>query len=283
MYDTGIADRCRAFGLTVIEVDGWQTRGRTSLPAFAPRGSVDHHTVAPLGYDAPSLGVVINGRSGLPGPLSNLLISRSNLVYVVAAGKCNHAGAGGWNGLVGNNSCYGIERENTGYASSEPWRDDQTDVAARAHAALIAGRAGSENVCEHKEWTDQKVDAHTITGEFMRGLVARYLAGPPTPAPTEEQDMTPGRCLDKKGRQWFYAVGDDKNLHATVNGGPFFRIGGVWTSGVAASLKEDGTMSVIGRGNDGVMWECLVFTDGSPKPGAKPEFYKVGGHIFPPA
>lgn len=100
--------------------------------------------------------------------------------------------------------------------------------------------------------------------------------------PVEETDMTPGQCRDKLGRKWYFAVGDNRALHAQINGGAFFEIGGIFTSGVSAYLEDNGVISIGGRGGDGALWECLVYTDGSPKPGAKPEFYKLGGHIFPP-
>lgn len=181
--DTGIADRLRAAGLKVVEVDGWRTRGSDS---FSPRGSVDHHTAGGRSGNAPSLGICINGRSDLPGPLCNVLIGRDNTCFVVAAGRANHAGKGAWQGRSGNSSVYGVERENVG-TSAEPWRDDQTDAAARCHAALVRGHSTADGVCEHKEWAPQrKVDAHTVTGATMRRLVDAVLSHT---AP-EEPDMT---------------------------------------------------------------------------------------------
>lgn len=179
--DTGIADRLRAKGLVVVEIDGWQTRGSDS---FNPKGAVDHHTVGgPLG-NAPSLKICINGRSDLPGPLCNVLVGRDNTCYVIAAGRANHAGTGGWAGLSGNSSVYGVERENVGYGDREPWRPDQTDTAARVLAALIE-KVGSDpsRVCEHKEWTSRKIDCHSINGSDMRALVGIYLGHVATPAP----------------------------------------------------------------------------------------------------
>lgn len=184
--DTGIADRLRAAGLKVVEVAGWQTRGSEN---FAPRGSVDHHTAGPsTAYGtAPSLGICINGRTGLPGPLCNVLIGRDNTCYVVAAGRANHAGLGGWRGLTGNSSVFGVERENVGNAT-EPWRLDQYDVAAKVHAALIkAHGANADLVCEHKEWAPRrKIDAYGVDGDQMRGLVKDRLAVPPKPTPSDQ-------------------------------------------------------------------------------------------------
>ncbi len=185
--DVGIADRLRRFGLVVVEVNGWRTRGSTT---FSPRGSVDHHTADGPG-NAPSLNICVNGRSDLPGPLCNVLVGRDNTCYVIAAGRANHAGSGGWRGLSGNSSVYGVERENRGTAA-DPWRPDQTDTAAKIHAALISGLATPDPglVCGHKEWAPgRKVDAHAVDYAAFRRAVARHLAGPAPAPPPEEDDM----------------------------------------------------------------------------------------------
>lgn len=180
-------------------VNGWETRG---VDTFDPRGGVDHHTAGPLTGDCPSLGIVTNGRSDLPGPLSETLQARSNLVYIVASGKANHAGLGDWNGLTGNSRMWGNERENVG-TSAEPWRMDQHNTAARLHAAWIWGMHEFEgvdidpaNVCEHKEWAPtRKVDVHTYLGTQLRADIAAVLAGQdpqpelPNPLPSMEEDM----------------------------------------------------------------------------------------------
>lgn len=184
--DTGIADRLRARGLKVVEVNGWRTRGSDT---FNPRGSVDHHTAGPSSAygTAPSLGICINGRTGLPGPLCNVLIGRDNTCYVIAAGRANHAGLGGWGGLTGNASVFGIERENVGNGT-EPWTLEQYDVAAKAHAALIEAHGGRwDLVCEHKEWApNRKIDAYGVDGGQMRELVRDRLSLPPKPTPDQQ-------------------------------------------------------------------------------------------------
>src|SRR5262245_58324550 len=100
--DIGIASRLRrvAFLLgdgnkplfKVRETKGWKLRGRPTQGPFNPRGSVNHHTASgPAPPDAPSLGIVVNGRPDLPGPLCNVLQSYSDKAIVVAAGVANHA------------------------------------------------------------------------------------------------------------------------------------------------------------------------------------------------
>lgn len=182
-YDTGIADRLRAMGLKVVEVNDWRIRGSS---AFNPRGSVDHHTADGPG-NIPSLKILIEGHSRLSGPLCNVGIARDNTCYVIAAGRANHAGTGGWKGLSGNSSVYGVERENRG-TTADPWRSDQTETAAKCHAALIKGRATADFVCGHREWTTRKVDAHSVNYSVFRNMVRNATAPVPEPDPIMEED-----------------------------------------------------------------------------------------------
>jgi hypothetical protein len=192
MRDLGIADRLREAGLVVEEQPGWQTRGR--IDGFQPEGVMWHHTAAGLGKDAPSLGVVTNGRADLPGPLCQVLITRSNICLVIASGRANHAGTGTGRGVKdrGNSTKYGIEVENTGYNSTEPWRLDQLFVLGKATAALIGYDAGRvAECCMHKEYTSRKIDMHTVSGADMRLITTEFcrqwhegqVPPPPTPIP----------------------------------------------------------------------------------------------------
>jgi len=198
--DLGIANRLRAAGLKVVEVAGWQTRGSDS---FDPKGSVDHHTAGPRTGNAPSLGICTNGRTGLAGPLCNVLVGRDNTCYVIASGRANHAGLGGWRGLVGNSSVFGVERENVG-DGSEPWRPDQTETAAKVHAALISNHgANAELVCEHKEWAPRrKIDAYGIDGNQMRSMVRVFLGKPnPTPPPVPSDSSNFLKALSEAAKK----------------------------------------------------------------------------------
>lgn len=172
--DTAIADKLRhdpVLVSQVVEVAGWQTRGSE---VFNPQGFVWHHTAGRREGNSPSLGVCTNGRKGLSGPLCNVFMARDCTLYVVAAGRANHAGAGSWAGLSGNTSVYGLEIENVGQ-SSEPWTVRQLDVAARVASAL---GVPTGNMCLHKEWTSRKVDMHTISGAAMRQRVDALRAAP---------------------------------------------------------------------------------------------------------
>jgi hypothetical protein len=177
-----LADRCREYGLVTVEVDGWRTRGSSS---FNPGGVVAHHTAGATG-DMPSLRVLIHGRSDLPGPLCNVGLSRSGRAFVIAAGRANHAGSGGWKGMVGNSSVFGIEAENRG-TSVDPWPRAQLEAYYRLTAALVSltSKEDVDYACGHKEWTTRKPDPHSLGMAGFREAVRRVASGPTM----EEDDM----------------------------------------------------------------------------------------------
>jgi hypothetical protein len=156
---TWLPEVLRNAGLEVIEVDGWQGRGRSFSRPIA--GIVHHHTATPATAkgDYPSLGVVRDGRSDLPGPLAQLGLGRSGTVYVIAAGIANHAGVGHWPGILGNSDTIGIEAEHPG-TTSHPWPTVQLAAWYRLAAALSdhLGLPTDRNI-GHKEWAPgRKVD-----------------------------------------------------------------------------------------------------------------------------
>lgn len=138
-------------GLKVAEQPGWLTRGHG--PMASVRGVICHHTAGPRTGNMPSLGVVTNGRPGLPGPLSQLCLARDGTYFVVAAGRASHAGPGQWEGIAsGNSSFIGIEAENGGKPDDD-WPEVQMDAYRRGVAAILARiGAGSKMCCGHKEW-----------------------------------------------------------------------------------------------------------------------------------
>lgn len=93
-YLTDLADACRKSGLKVVEVDGWKTRGHGGMAVSKPQSIVCHHTATSdkAQGDIPTLNVLIRGHGSLKGPLSQIGLSRSGVVYVIAAGRCYHAG-----------------------------------------------------------------------------------------------------------------------------------------------------------------------------------------------
>lgn len=159
------------YGCRVEFSPGWSTRGSDS---FNPRATIAHWTAGGRG-DRGSLGICINGRAGLPGPLCNTFLTRAGVVVVVAAGRANHAGTGGWRGLAGNSSVLGTEAENSG--PGDPWTAAQRDAYPRVLAAHcdLMGRDASW-VCRHMDWTSRKIDINTWALADLQARVAALLA-----------------------------------------------------------------------------------------------------------
>ncbi len=179
-----LADRCRDAGLAVAEVAGWRERGSSS---FNPAGVVAHHTAGASTGEMPSLRVLINGRSDLPGPLCNVGLGRSGTVYVVASGRANHAGRGGWQGMVGNSSVLGIEAENDG---RQAWPVRQIAAYQRLCRVLLDGMGSPTRLlCGHKEWTTRKPDPHSIDMAAWRRNLAPAPQPPPWPIPPPDEDF----------------------------------------------------------------------------------------------
>jgi len=182
-YQLGLPAALARFGLRVELVPGWETRGSS---IFSPRGSVSHWTAGPRGATTrPSLNVVLNGRPGLPGPLCNVYLDRDGIAVVCAAGKANHAGLGGWRGLVGNTMVFGTEAE---AADADDWTAAQRAAYPRVNAAYCyLGGFSPDMCCGHSEWApDRKVDINGWPMSAMRSDVAAVLANPDS----EDDDMT---------------------------------------------------------------------------------------------
>lgn len=152
-----LADAARKSGLTVVELPGW--RGRYRPGSFDPDGVLVHHT----GGTSDSRGYVdwmaLTGRSDLPAPLCQLALSRTGIVYVLAAGRANHGGKAQRSGPMpagdANAMFVGIEALNDG---SEGWTRTQYD----AYVALCAA------LCSHYGWPATHVRAHketSVTGK----------------------------------------------------------------------------------------------------------------------
>lgn len=239
--DLALKARLERAGLNVIEVAGWQERGDET---YYPLGHVNHHTASrwPSPLVAPSLGVVINGRDDLPGPLAQTFGDRTPTldVYLVAAGRANHAGRGGWQGLSGNSSVSGHEEEHSGTAA-EPLHPTRLDRMVRVAAAQAYGRFEADYVCQHHEWApDRKIDflrSHVNPTNF-RALVAQRLwlmHNPPAPAPVppvqESSEMfTYEYTKDGKGPFIVLVEGGSQTLitgqalAAQVRNGPQFHL-----------------------------------------------------------
>lgn len=204
---TGLADHLRRAGLEVIEVKGWKGRGapdRYGRPQFfsaMPDTILAHHTATSdrAAGDMPSLRLLIDGRRDLSGPLSQLGLSRTGVVYVIAAGKANHAGRGAWRGQTSSSRTIGVEAENDG--SGKPWPVKQLDAYERLCAALCDYlNVDAERVCAHREWalpTGRKPDPAGIEMNAFRDRVRSHLASAP---PVQQEDEMYAVVSDPSGQ-----------------------------------------------------------------------------------
>jgi hypothetical protein len=93
-----VRDLLRSWGWTVLEMDGWETRGvRALFPSFVG----PHHTGATVDIDR----MLRDGRSDLNGPLCNFALHLNSDIVLVAAGTANHFGVA----TIDNDEAYGIE------------------------------------------------------------------------------------------------------------------------------------------------------------------------------
>lgn len=183
-YQIHLADAVRGMGVAVVEHDGWQERGSY---VFTPAGGVAHHT----GPGSPEglVALCIRGRSDLPGPLAQVVLAPDGVAHVIAAGRANHAGAGGWGKLVGNSSVWGIEAVHPG-SSSVGWPAIQVAAYQRT-AAAMAQLSGfpADRWCAHREWAPKrKPDPVALDMDAFRAGVSRLLASVPKEVVMPEYD-----------------------------------------------------------------------------------------------
>lgn len=197
-----LADVLRAAGVKVEERPGWKTRGRREMGEV--QGVMAHHTATKSPANAPSVGIVENGRADLPGPLSHVVLARDGTWIIIAAGRCNHAGAGNWHGVMdGNGQLIGVEAENAG-DGIDPWPAEQMDSYTRGTAGILK-HIGADGVMAvgHREYATprgRKIDPTFDMVEFRARVEAKMAHGfgamtsaiPP---------MQPARAMLRKGDQ----------------------------------------------------------------------------------
>lgn len=176
-----LPDVLKKAGLKVALVPGWQSRGHSEMGSIF--GVICHHTGTSKSGNMPTLGTLINGRSDLPGPLAQLGLGRDGTYYVIAAGKCNHAGKGSWKGnTFGNTNFIGIEAENGGNKNDD-WPDIQMDAYYRGVAAILKNIGQSADFCcGHREYAlppGRKPDP-LFDMDVFRSSVAKIMDGSAT-------------------------------------------------------------------------------------------------------
>jgi N-acetylmuramoyl-L-alanine amidase len=192
MMLTALADVARQTGYPVIELAGWKTRGDGVMSGV--QTITCHHTAdggAKGNY--PSLKVVRDGRPGLPGPLAQYGLGRDGTIYVIAAGKCNHAGVSRARAYT-NPWAIGIEAEAVGVPGTVgDWPAKQMDSYARLCRVLIDHYdLNVADVRGHKETcapvgrkTDPDFSMTTHRGRVATVHLASSPATPPTPLETD--------------------------------------------------------------------------------------------------
>lgn len=190
-----LAQHLRHWGLKVVEIDGWRTRGRPF--SFEPRGIICHHDASSISSgNWGAREVIVHGRSDLTGPLSQFVLARDGQVAIAAAGYANHAGSGGpVDGIpedMGNTHCWGIEACNNGVG--ERWEKAQLNAYYRLCAALMdySNISRITAVFGHKEWTSRKIDPAGLSMTDFRNQVRLAKEHGPTVVTVSLANVKPG-------------------------------------------------------------------------------------------
>lgn len=287
-YLTALADLARRTGYPVTEVAGWRTRGHGPQPQV--QGVVCHHTAgASGGGDYPSLHIVRDGYSGLPGPLSHFGLGRSGRIYVIAAGRCYH-NAPSTSPTHTNSASIGIEAENDG---NQEWPAAQVDSYKRLCAEICReyGLPPSQ-VRAHREVNTQKPDPHSIDMTDFRADVARLLDGEPLEADMPKHVSLTARtlALEIPPGEWKYVPFTHRNgdplpsTYYSVLSGPAFYDARVGVRFASADNPGLGTRAMA-LGTEVQMRLVEVVPDGDgyriveSKPINSPVHIGGGGHF----
>jgi len=234
-----LPDALESAGLKVAPVEGWQIRGRGEMGPVL--GVMCHTTVGPRNGNMPSLTVLINGRSDLAGPLAQLGLGRDGTYYVIAAGRCNHAGKGDWRGIdTGNTNFIGIEAENTGRAD-DPWPDVQMDAYRRGVAAILRRANRTANDCVgHREYALPKGRKNDPAFDMVafRSHVSSIIDGsvpPPILIPAQEP-TNEGRPTLRRGARSDFVTDVQIKIGVTADG----EFGSVTEAAVRALQRSRG-------------------------------------------
>jgi hypothetical protein len=271
-----LTDLNKALGLSgfpVVEYDGWKTRGHGQMAGV--RGVLCHHTAGPAKGNTPSLSVVVNGRTGLPGPLCNLYLARDGTWYTIAAGLGYHAGSGSVPGVptdMGNNYLIGIEAESTGYGD---WTDAQLVSypmgvsSLNTHYGLVTNQ-----VWGHLEYTTRKIDPALWPGG-MNGFRQQVQSGPqrviPKAANEELTEMIVGQ--DQSDGKLYLISGNCKLEFPSGGGDPSgIGHGNIYADELLSMLNkaypDGGKPALVPLNHDIVMRipDAWTFIDGSAVP-----------------
>lgn len=172
-----LADVLRDAGLRVVEHPNWKTHDRPG--DWSPRYGVVHATAAPRSQaDDVQVRVVRDGRSDLPGPIANAVLTRDGVWHVVSAGRCNSTLVGTAGPYEGLGNTYALSVEGCNDNLSEPWGAGQYQSYVRGWAAWCR-RLGwtARNLVGHKEHTPGHKTDPTFNMDRFRADVTAVLNG----------------------------------------------------------------------------------------------------------
>lgn len=241
-------------GLVVETMPDYKTNHHGQMTAV--KSILLHHTAGPKTGELPSLNVVRNGRSDLPGPLAQLMLGRSGKWYVISAGLCYHAGAT-FTQYQSNIYSIGIEAEATG---RDPWPIQQYNSYVTGVRALCDYyKLPISAIFGHKEAAKplgRKVDPNFDCNIF-RQQVAKFKSEP-TPVRKPEPMFIPwsvppgkgakqfiiptGKASILTGRSWFNAI---------VNGPAPGKLR-LWCQGDTRGLWDTGNQLITINFKDGL-------------------------------
>lgn len=211
-----------AEGCTVVETNGWRTHNRNHKGPWGPlHGVMIHHTAGV--FD----GIVEYCRTGsaeLPGPLSQVVIDKQGVIYLIGWGRANHAGGGdpavleavineesplpkshehqGSDGAVDGNAHFvGAECVNKG-DGKDPWPAVQITAMQRFTAAVCrfygwSARSG----IRHLDWSDYKSDPAGVDWVKFQAAVQKLLDGKPsTPVPQPNPTVSLSNLIEAATR-----------------------------------------------------------------------------------
>lgn len=253
-----LADVLTDAGLTVVEVPGWHGRGRDMDTIH---GVVCHDTITTSAWSDVAVDALLrDGRSDLPGPLSQLGVDREGRFRLVADGRSNHNGYGVW-----GNDAIGIEVYCAGglKGREEPWNDAQREaVIAGARAILDHVKPvpsyWDPPVAGHRE-TDpgRKVDPYRIGMDAVRAAVRRGAVRTELAQAVvghTAADLEQGRVLAAAYDAALVRVSADGRLSAERSGAPV-DVRFAWLVGSARRAADvetfpDGHVSIVGADRD---------------------------------
>lgn len=218
---TWLADVVRPAVAKFVEYPGWRGRGHGDFKDI--RGVMVHHMGGRGGART-----IAEGRSDLPGPLSQFHLAQDGTVTVVAVGVAWHAGVGSYPWLptnMGNWHLIGIECEGPvtpgitqATEGRERWPDVQVIALRNLCAALLLElRYGADRLIGHKDYAGRaqgKWDPWNMNMDWLRGEVGKDMAGfvfpgengprpvppvtpPPVPAPVPPIDRYAGVLIHR--------------------------------------------------------------------------------------